>query len=62
MKAWLVDAVTLGVFFGVVKWLLIGGGIPDAIVGGAFVGVAMATIFAWQKVPSLGRRRFAKPS
>ena len=62
MKAWLVDAVAMGLPFGILKWLWIGGGIDGGIVGGVFVGAAMATFFAWRDVPSLGRRYFGKPS
>ena len=63
MKAWLVDAVVMGLPFGILKWLWIGGGgIGGGVLGGAIIGAAMATFFAWREVPSVGRRYFAKPS
>ena len=62
MKAWLVDAIVMGLPLGILKWLWTGGEIGDGIVGGVFAGAALATIFAWQDAPSIGRRYFAKPS
>jgi len=62
MKAWLVDAVVMGLPFGILEWLWIGGGIGVGAVGGLLFGVVMATWAAWRDAPSVGRRFFAKPS
>jgi F0F1-type ATP synthase assembly protein I len=57
VKAWLVNAVVLGVAFGIIVGL-IERSPPRGLIGGALFGVLIATYAAWRKWPSIVDRIF----
>lgn len=62
MKAWFTDALTMGGCFGIASGVLLRDGIGEAVMDGVVFGIALASVTAWRRWPSLGRRRFAKTS